>query len=114
MCNNKDIGNKDVDENLSVGSSKRRLTSFSPVISRSALAKYKVIWAEKAPKRTRSHSVHRSWLEIDQDSARNVLVGTDLIVVHRDTFELEIALARVHTITAYTMLVRYYLPKFGS
>ena len=97
-----------------MGSAKRRLTSFSPVISRSALAKHKVVWAEKASKRTRSHSIHGSWLEIDQDSARNVLVGSGLIVVHGDTFELEIALARVQTIAADAMLVRYYLPKFGS
>ena len=97
-----------------MGSAKRRLTSFSPVITRSALAKHEIVWAEKSSKRTRSHSVHGSWLEIDQDSARNVLVGTDFVVVYGDTFELEIALSRVHTITAYAMLVRYHFPKFGS
>ena len=41
------------------------LTSFCPVVTCTALAEDKVIWAEKATERTRPNGVHGSGLEID-------------------------------------------------
>jgi len=57
------------------------LTSFCPVVSGTTLAKDKVVRAEKTTERARSNSVHSSRLEIDQNSAGNILVRASLVVI---------------------------------
>lgn len=93
---------------------KRSLTSFRPVVTSTTLAKDKVVGAEKTSQRARSNGVHGSRFEIDQDSARNVLVGSYFIVVDRYTFELQVEVALVDTIRTNTMLVRDNFPELGT
>lgn len=62
----------------------KTLTSFRPIVSCTALTKHEVIRSEQATQRTRSNGVHRSRLKIDQNGTGNILVGADLIVIHRD------------------------------
>ena len=64
----------------------------------------------RGPERT----VHSSRLKIDKDSARNVLVRTDLVVVHRDPLELHAIVPFVETIPLDSMLIRNHLPEFGT
>lgn len=57
------------------------LTSFCPIVTSAALAENEVVGTEKMSKRAGTDRVHGSGFEINQDRARNVLVGTNLIVV---------------------------------
>jgi hypothetical protein len=78
------------------------------------LAKHKVVGAEKTSKRARSDGVHGSRFEIDQDRARNVLVGTYFIIVDGNTLQLQVEVAFVDTIRANTMLVGDNFPELGT
>ena len=64
------------------------LTAFSPVVTSTALPKDEVVRSEKRAKGTRSNGVHSSGLQVDQDSARNVFVGLNFIVVDVNALEL--------------------------
>jgi len=90
------------------------LTSFSPVVTSTALAENKVVGAEEGTKRSRSDGIHGSRLEVNQDSSRNVFVGTDLVVVDGDTFELKVVGSLVNTIMSDAVLVRHDFPEFGT
>src|SRR6266702_6951415 len=90
------------------------LTSFRPVITRSALAENKVVRAEKATKRTRANGIHGSGLEINQDRAGNILVRANLVVVDGDPLELKVVVALVETIALNAVLVRDDFPKFDT
>ena len=90
------------------------LTSFRPVVTCTVLAKHEVVGAEEVTKGTAADRVHGTWLEIDKDSARDVFVGTGLIVVHTDPFELKVVRALVFTVTIDTMLIRNHLPELGT
>lgn len=90
------------------------LTSFCPVVTSTALTKNKVVWSEKVTKRAGTDRIHGSGLEINQDCARNILVGTDLIVVDGDTFQLQVIGPLVKTILIDTVLVGDNLPEFGT
>lgn len=90
------------------------LTSFGPVVSSTALAENKVVGAEKATEGSRADRVHSTGLEIDEDGTGNVFVGTDLVIVHRNTLELKVVVALVETVTLDTVLVRNNLPEFGT
>ena len=63
----------------------KKLTSFSPVITSAALTKHEVVGAEELSQRSRANGVHGSGLEIDEDCARDILVGVNLVVVDIDT-----------------------------
>ena len=55
--------------------------------------------------RTRANGVHCSGFKINQDGTGNVLVGTDLVVVHGDTFQLQVISSLVKAILIDAMLV---------
>ena len=90
------------------------LTSFCPVVTRTALAEHKVVWAEKTTEGTRPNGVHGSGLEIDQDRARNVLVGANLVIIDRDSLELKVIIAFVKAVTFDPMFVRNNLPELDT
>jgi hypothetical protein len=90
------------------------LTSFCPVVTRTALAEHEVVWAEKATDGTRPNSVHGSRLEIDQDRARNIFVGTNFIIVNRDALELKVIIALVKAIMCDPMFIRNDLPELDT
>jgi hypothetical protein len=93
---------------------KAPLTSFRPVVSRTALAENKVVGSEEAPERTGADRVHSAGLEIDEHGTGHVLVRADLVVVHGDSLELEVVCALVLTVPLNAMLIRDDLPKFGT
>lgn len=92
----------------------RKLTSFRPVVTSAALTKDEVVGAEQVSERTRANRVHGTRLEIDQHGTGNVLVGTDFVVVHGDTLELEVEVSLVHTIRTNAVLVRDNFPELGT
>ena len=81
------------------------LTSFCPVVTSTALPKDEVVGTEKVTKRTRANRIHCSGFKINQDGTGNVLVRTDLVVVNRDTFQLQVIISLVKAILIDTMLV---------
>ena len=90
------------------------LTSFCPVVTSTALTKDKVVRAEKVTKRTGADGVHGSGLEINQDRTRDILVRADLVVVYRDTLQLQVVGAFVETILVDAVLVGNNLPELGT
>lgn len=59
--------------------------ALRPVVTRSALTEHKVVGSEKSTAGTGSNRVHGTRLQVDEDSARNILVASDFVVV--DLFE---------------------------
>ena len=82
-----------------------RLTSFCPVVTSSTLPKDEVVRSEEVAERTRSDRVHSSRLQVDEYSARNILVGRNLVVVDVDAFELEVVGTLVNTVAVDTVFV---------
>ena len=85
--------------------SRKSLTSFRPVVTRATLSEDEVVGTEKASKGTRSDGVHSSRLQVDQDSARNVFVGTDLIIIDRNAFELKVVIALVQALAVNAVFI---------
>lgn len=52
-----------------------RVMSLSPIVSCPTLTEDKVVRAEQGAERTGAKGVHGSGLEVDEDGARNILVG---------------------------------------
>ena len=78
------------------------------------MPKDKVVGTEEATKRARANGIHRSRLKINEDSARHILVGANLVVVHGDTLELLVIVTLVDTVALDTVLIRDDLPEFGT
>jgi len=90
------------------------IMSFCPIVTSTALTEDEVVWSEKVAKRAGTDRVHGSRLEINQDRAGNVLVGTDLVVVDRDTLQLQVIGALVETILVDAVFVGNNLPELGT
>ena len=58
------------------------VVTLCPVVSGTRLAKDEVVWTEELTEWTSTDSVHSTWLQIDQDSTRNILVARSLYVLH--------------------------------
>ena len=83
----------------------RRLTSFRPVVACATLPKHEVVRPEEAAEGTRPDRVHRAWLEVDENGARNVFVGPHFIVVDVDALELQVVVALVDTFAVDAVFV---------
>jgi len=90
------------------------VVSLGPVVTGSALSKYKVVGSEDLAKGARSDRVHGTWLQVDKDGSRNVLAAGSLIVVDIDALKLEIAVAVVGTSWVDSVLVGDDLPELGT
>lgn len=55
--------------------------SLSPVVTSARLTEDKVVGTEELTEGTSTDSIHGTWLQIDEDSARNILVAGGLIRV---------------------------------
>ena len=82
-----------------------RLTSFRPVVTCATLSKHEIVRPEEVAEGTRPDGVHRSWLQVDKNGARNVLVGLNFIVVNVDALELQVIVALVDTVAVDAVLV---------
>ena len=82
-----------------------RVVTLCPVVTGTALTEDEVVGTEEVAEGTRPDRVHRSWLQVDEDGAGNVLVGLNLIVVDVDALELEVVVALVNTVAVDTVFV---------
>jgi hypothetical protein len=48
--------------------------TLSPVVTSTRLTEDEVVWAEKLTEWTSTDSIHGTWLQIDEDGTRNILV----------------------------------------
>jgi hypothetical protein len=85
--------------------------TLGPVVASTGLTENEVVGTEKLAEGTGTDSVHRTGLEIDKDSAGNILVTGSLVEVDAHTLELELRGAVVHAIAVKTMLARNSLPE---
>ena len=91
-----------------------RLTSFRPVVTRTALTENKVVGTEETAERTRANSIHGAGLEVNEDGARDIFVCTSLIVVDRNTLKLEVVVALVLAVVLDPVLVRNDFPELDT
>lgn len=89
-------------------------TSFSPVVTGTALAKDEVVRSEKRAKRSRAKRVHSTRLEIDQDGTGDILIRRDFVIVDTNSFKLKIVVPVIDTISADTVFIRHGLPELGT
>lgn len=99
---------------IATSSNRISLTSFRPVVTSTVLAEHKVVRAEQVAERTRADGIHGTRLEIDEDRAGNILVRAGLVVVYRDTLELEVIVAGVVAVLVEPVLVRDNLPELDT
>jgi hypothetical protein len=102
------------------------IMSLSPVVSSSRLAKDEVVRSEELTERTSTDSIHSTWLQIDEDGTRDILVArslshvskyldheiivTHLIKVDVHALQLKIRRAIVDTRAVKAMLAGDCLP----
>ncbi len=70
--------------------------------------------SEELAKRTCTHRVHSTRLEINKHSAGHVLAASGLVVVDVDALELQIRVAVVGACGVNAMFVRNDFPEFSS
>ena len=80
----------------------------------SGLTEHEVIRPEELPKWSSAHTVHGTWLEIHQDSARDVAPTCGFVEVDIYALQLQVGVTVVRASRVNTVLVRDHLPKFGS
>jgi hypothetical protein len=85
--------------------------TLGPVVTSTGLTKDEVVWAEELTEGTSTDSVHGTWFEIDEDSARDELVARRLIEVDVHALELQIGGSIVHSGAVKTVLARDSLPE---
>jgi hypothetical protein len=104
------------------------VVTLGPVVASTGLAEDEVVGAEELAERTGADGIHGTRLEIDEDSARNVLVARGLqrvslvrspggskiaylVEVDAHALELELRGAVVDTVAVEAMLARDGLPE---
>ena len=90
------------------------VVAFSPVVSSSALSENEVIGAEQLTEWAGADGVHGAGLQIDKNRAWDVLSTSSLIVVHVDSFELQVAVTMVSAGRIDAVLVGDDLPELQT
>merc|ERR1719197_799183 len=71
------------------------IMSLCPVVACASLAKHEIIRAEKLAERTSANAVHRTGLQIHEDCAGHVTTSCGLVVVHINSFKLQVRIAMI-------------------
>jgi hypothetical protein len=71
-------------ENLVDKLSTLSVMSLSPVVTSAGLTEDEVVGSEELAERTSTDGVHGTWLQIDKDGTRNILVARSLVRVSHD------------------------------
>ena len=90
------------------------LTALGPVVTGTALSVYEVIRTEDSADGALADDLASTWLEVDKNRARHVLVCTNFGVVHVNPLELLVVITAVNTIALDTVLFTEGFPEFGT
>ncbi len=113
------------------------VVSLCPVIASATLTEYKIVWSENPSIRSRTDWVHSAWLQVNQNSTRNILstytmhsismsnfkmnwknnlvwLTWGFIVVNVDPLELETAVTDVLSFGVYAMFIGNDLPELNT
>merc|ERR1719284_58837 len=90
------------------------VVALGPVVARARLAKDEIVRAEDLAEGARADRVHRAWLEVHQDVARDVAAAGGLVEVHVDALELQVRVAVVRARRVDAVLVGDNLPELGA
>ena len=85
--------------------------TFGPVVAGSGLAEDEVIGTEDLAKGTGSDGIHGTWLQINQNGARNVFATGGFIVINVDALQLEVGSALIRTGWVDAMFIGNDFPK---
>jgi hypothetical protein len=78
------------------------------------LSENEVVGTEEGAQGSGANRVHGTRLKVNKNRARNVFVGSDLVVIDRDTFQLEVGGSFVETVSLDTMLIGDDFPELGT
>ena len=88
--------------------------SLGPIVSGSGLSEHEVIRSEQLAVRAGSHGVHSAGLQVHQHSSRHVSASRCLVVIHVDSFQLQITVSGVSAGRVDPVFVTDHLPKLGA
>ena len=90
------------------------VVTLSPVVTGTSLAEDKVVGAEDLAERSGADRVHRSWFQIYQDSAGDILATGGFVEVDVDALQLEIGVTVVGSSWVNSVFVGDDFPELGT
>ena len=88
--------------------------TFGPVVTGTGLSEHEVVGSEELAERTGSDGVHGSGFEIHKDGSGYVSASGGFIIVHIDSFQLEVGVSVVGTGRVNSVFVGNDFPEFGT
>jgi len=90
------------------------VVTLGPVVTGTSLTEDEVVWSEELTEWSSSDRVHRSWLEIHEDSSWDESTTGSLVVVDVDSLKLEVRVTVIGTGWVDTVLIGDNFPEFGT
>jgi len=88
--------------------------TLGPVVTGTSLTEDEVVWSEELTEWSGSDRVHRSWLEIHEDSSWDESTTGSFVIVDVDSLKLEVRVTVIGTGWVDTVLIRDDFPEFGT
>jgi len=79
--------------------------ALGPVVTGTSLTENEVVWSEELTEWSGSNRVHRSWLEIHEDSSWDESTTGSFVIVDVDSLKLEIGVTVIGTGWVDTVLI---------
>jgi len=90
------------------------VVTLGPVVTGTSLTEDEVVWSEELTEWSSSDRVHRSWLEIHEDSSWDESTTGSFVIVDVDSLKLEVRVTVVGTSWVDTVLIGDNFPEFGT
>jgi len=88
--------------------------TLGPIVTSTSLSEDEVVWSEELTEWSSSDRVHRSWLEIHEDSSWDESTTGSLVIVDVDSLKLEVGVTVIGTGWVDTVLIGDDFPEFGT
>jgi len=88
--------------------------TLGPVVTGTSLTEDEVVWSEELTEWSSSDRVHRSWLEIHEDSSWDESTTGSFVIVDVDSLKLEVRVTVIGTSWVDTVLIGDNFPEFGT
>jgi len=90
------------------------VVTLGPVVTGTSLTEDEVVWSEELTEWSSSDRVHRSWLEIHEDSSWDESTTGSFVIVDVDSLKLEVRVTVIGTGWVDTVLIGDNFPEFGT